>query len=235
MNDFLDQKEKEKVRDMMVKRNRKKKLLQNNEESASRNQEPIQRILPSESQNTSLCENSTTRHRVHVLKKTPLKSIFIEQISVIPADIDLPPETKVCKETLSETKGTPSIQSSHTSNLIDEISRKVESLPEEEAFTRFPVKEEDKLLFRKIIAEQEEMTDIVMNEYRFLLLHGYNYKGGKLIHILSLWLSLCTKKDTEKVLIPIEVPDSRILSRKILAHIEKRFEDLPLAPVVIVD
>jgi len=33
----------------------------------------------------------------------------------------------------------------------------------------------------------------------------------------------------------IEAPPSKILSRKVLAHIEKRFKDLPLAPVVIVD
>ena len=44
---------------------------------------------------------------------------------------------------------------------------------------------------------------------------------------------ICTEGDAKKVL--IDVPPSKILSRKVLAHIEKRFEDLPLAPVIIVD
>ncbi|RHZ88569.1 hypothetical protein Glove_22g83 [Diversispora epigaea] len=45
------------------------------------------------------------------------------------------------------------------------------------------------------------------------------------------WIVL--RSNAEKVL--IEVPPLKILSRKVLAHIEKRFEDLPLAPVIIVD
>ncbi|RHZ79258.1 hypothetical protein Glove_150g89 [Diversispora epigaea] len=57
-----------------------------------------------------------------------------------------------------------------------------------------------------------------------------NYKGGELIHILL--FSKCTEKDAEKVI--IKVPDSHILSRKILTHIKERFKGLPLAPVVIV-
>jgi len=51
MIDFLDQKEKEGIRDMMIKRNREKKLLQNNEASASRDQnvlEPIDQTISSE-------------------------------------------------------------------------------------------------------------------------------------------------------------------------------------------
>ncbi|CAG8558742.1 9207_t:CDS:1, partial [Paraglomus brasilianum] len=51
MIDFLDRKEKEGIRDMMIKRNREKKLLQNNEASASRDQnvpEPIDQTISSE-------------------------------------------------------------------------------------------------------------------------------------------------------------------------------------------
>ncbi|RHZ77622.1 hypothetical protein Glove_174g85 [Diversispora epigaea] len=94
-----------------------------------------------------------------------------------------------------------------------------------------PITDEDKQLFRELIAGQEEMTDIVMNEYRFLQHYGHNYKGGGLIHIM--WIYICTEGNAKKVL--IDVPPSKILSRKVLAHIEKRFEDLPLAPVIIVD
>lgn len=112
--------------------------------------------------------------------------------------------------------------------LRDQISKYIGFSPEE---IRLPVTEEDKQLFRELIAEQEGMTDIVVDEYRFLLHHGHNYKGGKLIHIM--WIYRCTEKDAEKVL--IEAPPSKILSRKVLAHIEKRFKDLPLAPVIIVD
>jgi len=112
--------------------------------------------------------------------------------------------------------------------LRDQISKYIGFSPEE---IRLPVTEEDKQLFRELIADQEEMIDIIMNEYQFLLHHGHNYKGGKLIHIM--WVYICTEKSAEKVL--IKVPPSKILSRKVLAHIEKRFEDLPLAPVVIID
>ncbi|CAG8729099.1 993_t:CDS:1, partial [Acaulospora morrowiae] len=69
---------------------------------------------------------------------------------------------------------------------------------------------EDKQLFRELISDQEKMIDIVMDEYRFLLHHGHNYKGGKLIHIM--WIYICTEKDAEKVL--IEALPSKILSRK---------------------
>ncbi|CAG8471514.1 1992_t:CDS:2 [Ambispora leptoticha] len=47
-----------------------------------------------------------------------------------------------------------------------------------------PITNEDKQLFWELIADQEEIIDVVMNEYRFLLHHGHNYKGGKLIHIM---------------------------------------------------
>ncbi|RIB03757.1 hypothetical protein C2G38_2049014 [Gigaspora rosea] len=42
---------------------------------------------------------------------------------------------------------------------------------------RLPITEEDVQEFRKIIADQEKMTDIVMDEYRFLLRYGHNSKG----------------------------------------------------------
>ncbi|CAG8666320.1 17254_t:CDS:1 [Acaulospora morrowiae] len=109
--------------------------------------------------------------------------------------------------------------------LRDQISKYIGFSPEE---IRLPITDEDKQLFRELISDQEKM---IMNEYRFLLHHGHNYKGGKLIHIM--WVYICTEKDAEKVL--IEAPPSKILSRKVLAHIEKRFKDLPLAPVIIVD
>ena len=97
--------------------------------------------------------------------------------------------------------------------LRDQISKYIGFSPEE---IRPPITDEDKQLFQELI-DQEEMIDIVMNEYRFLLHYGHNYKGGKLIHIM--WVYICTEKGAEKVL--IEVPPSKILSRKILAHIEK--------------
>ncbi|CAG8575597.1 7746_t:CDS:2, partial [Diversispora eburnea] len=85
------------------------------------------------------------------LKKTPLNSIFIKQISDIPVDIDLTPgsapplahlfgkaEKTGRKEKLrwyyykTITISTPSIQTLHTSNSINEISGEVKSLSESE-------------------------------------------------------------------------------------------------------
>lgn len=71
------------------------------------------------------------------------------------------------------------------------------------------------------------MTDIAMDEYRFLLRYGHNGKGGNRIHIG--WLVACTVSQAEKVL--INLPEA--LSEKVLAHIEKRFEEVPLVPVLI--
>ncbi|RHZ85014.1 hypothetical protein Glove_73g48 [Diversispora epigaea] len=105
------------------------------------------------------------------------------------------------------------------SELREKLSQYIGFEPEE---IYLPITDEDKQLFRELITGQEEMIDIVMNEYRFLQHYGHNYKGGSLIHII--WVYICTEKDAEKVLID-----------KVLAHIEKRFEDLPLAPVIIVD
>ncbi|RIA81314.1 hypothetical protein C1645_837189 [Glomus cerebriforme] len=90
-----------------------------------------------------------------------------------------------------------------------------------------PITEEDRQKFRKIIADQEKMTDIVMEDYRFLQNHGHNGKGGDLIHIG--WLLACTVADAEKVL--INPPED--LSKTVLARIQKRFEEVPLAPVLI--
>jgi len=92
---------------------------------------------------------------------------------------------------------------------------------------RLPITEEDRQEFRKIIADQEKMTDIVMEDYRFLQNYGHNGKGGNRIHIG--WLLGCTVADAEKVL--ISPPED--LSEKVLAHIQKRFEKVPLAPVFI--
>ncbi|PKC59830.1 DNA/RNA polymerase [Rhizophagus irregularis] len=95
---------------------------------------------------------------------------------------------------------------------------------------RLPITEEDRQEFRKIIADQEKMRDIVMDDYQFLQRHGHNGKGGNRIHIG--WLLACTVADAEKVLInPPE--EKRDLSKKVLTCIEKRFEEVPLAPVLI--
>ncbi|PKY36293.1 hypothetical protein RhiirB3_458573 [Rhizophagus irregularis] len=69
------------------------------------------------------------------------------------------------------------------------------------------------------------MTDIVMEDYRFLQHHGHNGKGGDRIHIG--WLLGCTVADAEKILIN----PPKDLAETILSHIEKRFEEVPLAPV----
>ncbi|PKK58841.1 DNA/RNA polymerase [Rhizophagus irregularis] len=58
--------------------------------------------------------------------------------------------------------------------------------------------------------------------------HGHNGKGGSQIHIG--WLLACTVAQAKKVLIN---PPEDSLSKKVLAHIEKRFEEVPLAPVLI--
>ncbi|CAG8816976.1 17761_t:CDS:2, partial [Racocetra persica] len=74
---------------------------------------------------------------------------------------------------------------------------------------------EDRQEFHKIIANQKKMTDIIMDEYRFLLCRGHNSKEA------------CTVADARKVLIN----PPKDLSEKVLAHIEKRFEEVPLAPL----
>jgi hypothetical protein len=71
------------------------------------------------------------------------------------------------------------------------------------------------------------MRDIVMDDYQFLLQHGHNGKGGNQIHIG--WLLACMVADAEKILINLP----KDLSEKVLAHIEKRFREVTLAPVLI--
>jgi hypothetical protein len=44
-----------------------------------------------------------------------------------------------------------------------------------------PITEEDRQEFRKIIADQEKMRNIVIDDYQFLLQHGHNGKGGDLM------------------------------------------------------
>ena len=48
---------------------------------------------------------------------------------------------------------------------------------------RLLITEEDRWIFRKIIADQEGMADIVMDDYQYLLQHGHNGKGGNWIYI----------------------------------------------------
>ncbi|RHZ58776.1 hypothetical protein Glove_368g55 [Diversispora epigaea] len=102
------------------------------------------------------------------------------------------------------------------SELREKLSQYIGFEPEE---IYLPITDEDKQLFRELITGQEEMTDIVMNEYRFLQHYGHNYKGGSLIHIM--WVYICTEKDVEKVL--IEIPPSKILSRKVWEIIAKKY------------
>src|SRR6266496_1621704 len=108
--------------------------------------------------------------------------------------------------------------------LQEKVSQYIGFKPNE---IRPPITEEDRQEFRKIIADQEKMTDIVMDDYRFLLQHGHNGKGGDRIHIG--WLLACTVSQAENAL--INLPEN--LPEKLLAHIKKRFEKVPLAPVLI--
>ena len=76
------------------------------------------------------------------------------------------------------------------------------------------------------------MADIIIGNYQFLQYYGHNGKEGEFIHIG--WLLACTVAQAKKVLInPLERQAERDLSEKVLAHIQKRFEKIPLAPVLI--
>ena len=113
--------------------------------------------------------------------------------------------------------------------LRDQVSQYIRFEPNK---IRLPITEEDRWLFSKIISDQEGMADIVMDDYRYLLRYGHNGKRGELIHIG--WLFACTMAQAKKVLInPPERQAERDLSEKVLAHIQKRFEEVPLAPVLI--
>src|SRR6266496_815199 len=109
--------------------------------------------------------------------------------------------------------------------LCDIVSQYIGFEPNE---IRLPITEEDRWVFRKIIADQEGMADIVMDDYRFLQRHGHNGKGGNRIYIG--WLLAYMVAQAKKVLINLP-KDS--LSKKILAQIEKRFEEVPLSLVLI--
>ena len=94
--------------------------------------------------------------------------------------------------------------------LHDQVSQYIGFKPNE---IRLPITKEDRLLFSKIIADQEGIVaDIVT---------------GDRIHIG--WLFPFTMAQAKKVLIN----PPKDLSEKILAHIEKRFREVPLAPVLI--
>ena len=108
--------------------------------------------------------------------------------------------------------------------LRDQVSQYIGFEPNE---IRLPITEEDRWLFSKIVADQEGMADIVMDDYWYLLWYGHKGKGGELIHIG--WLFACTMAQAKKVLInpPRDLPE------KVLARIQKRFEEVLLAPVLI--
>jgi hypothetical protein len=113
--------------------------------------------------------------------------------------------------------------------LRDQVSQYIGFSPNE---ILLPITEEDRQEFRKIIADQEGMADIVMDDYRFLQRYGHNGKGGEFIHIG--WLLACTVAQAKKVLInPPERQAEKDLSKKVLTHIQRRFREVPLAPVLI--
>ncbi|GBB96535.1 hypothetical protein RclHR1_27790003 [Rhizophagus clarus] len=108
--------------------------------------------------------------------------------------------------------------------LYDQISQYIGFEPNEICL---PITEDDRWVFCKIIADQEKMTDIVMEDYQFLQHHGHNGKGGDWIHIG--WLLGCMVVNAEKILInpPKDLPE------KLLVHIQRRFRKVPLALVLI--
>ena len=108
--------------------------------------------------------------------------------------------------------------------LRDQVSQYIGFKPNK---IHLSITEENRWLFSKIIADQEEMADIIMDNYWYLLQYGHNGKGGEFIHIR--WLLVCTVSQAEKVLIN----PPKDLSKKVLAHIQKRFEEVPLASVLI--
>ena len=103
---------------------------------------------------------------------------------------------------------------------------------------RLLITEENRQEFCQIIADQEKITDIVMDDYRYLQCYGHNGKEGEFIHIG--WLLACTVANAKKVLInpPERIPlgshqAERDLSKKVLTHIQRRFREVPLALVLI--
>ncbi|CAG8667398.1 10998_t:CDS:2 [Gigaspora rosea] len=72
----------------------------------------------------------------------------------------------------------------------------------------FPETEKNQQLFRKIIADQRMATNIVIDDFHFLLCTGYN--------------------ECEKVL--LKIPHN--ITNKIITHLQYKFKDIPLAPIV---
>ncbi len=64
--------------------------------------------------------------------------------------------------------------------LRDQVSQYIGFEPNE---IHLSITEDDRWLFRKIIADQEGMRDIVMDDHRYLLQHDHNGKGGNRIYI----------------------------------------------------
>ena len=116
--------------------------------------------------------------------------------------------------------------------LRDQVSQYIGFSPNE---IRLPITEKDRQEFRKIIADQEGMADIVMDDYRYLQRYGHNGKEGDLMIPLGSWLLVCTVADAKKVLInpPERQAERDLLPKKILAHIQRRFREVSLAPVLI--
>jgi len=110
--------------------------------------------------------------------------------------------------------------------LHEKLSEYIGFKPEQ---IRMPITAEDQDLFRKLITEQEQITDIVIGEYQDLLHYGCNSKGGKLIHIA--WVLGITQNHCEKVL--ERVPTSDKIAKKVLAHLKRRFDGIPLAPIIL--
>ena len=107
--------------------------------------------------------------------------------------------------------------------LREQLSEFIGFKPDE---IRFPETERDKRLFRKIIADQRMATNIVLDDFHFLLCTGYNGKGGRLIHIG--WLICVMRKECEKVL--LNIPHD--ITNKIITHLQYKFKDIPLAPIL---
>ncbi|CAG8761726.1 17632_t:CDS:2, partial [Rhizophagus irregularis] len=78
--------------------------------------------------------------------------------------------------------------------LRDQVSQYIGFEPNK---IRLPITEDDRWVFRKIIADQEGMADIVMDDYRYLLQHGHNGKGGDIKKLVTIRAVAC--KDTASV------------------------------------
>ncbi|PKK56119.1 hypothetical protein RhiirC2_800705 [Rhizophagus irregularis] len=88
--------------------------------------------------------------------------------------------------------------------------------------TLIPYRVGDYMEYPHIAKEQNIEIDI-----NYYLLTTVAIKGGELIHIG--WLFACTMAQAKKILINLP----KVLSEKVLAHIQKRFKEVLLAPVLI--